>query len=110
MSTILPTQQPIFSSLGGDPEMAVLVEFFVAEMPERIERVESLLDSQDWEQLRTFAHQLKGSGGSYGFDQLTPLAANLEVASASADPKLAAAAAEKVIDHCQRAQAGTPTV
>ena len=38
----------------------------------------ALLDSCDFEQIRSLAHNIKGTGGSYGFPELTQLAAALE--------------------------------
>jgi len=55
--------------------MGELVEMFVDEMPERIALLGEALASGDRESLERTAHQMKGSAGSYGFDQLTPYAA-----------------------------------
>ncbi len=68
----------IYSSLGGDPELAELVELFVAEMPGRIELLLAHYDRADWEKLGRTAHQLKGAAGSYGFDAISPMAGELE--------------------------------
>ncbi|HEV8293513.1 MAG TPA: Hpt domain-containing protein, partial [Tepidisphaeraceae bacterium] len=38
----------------------------------------TLLEEGNLQQLREVAHRLKGSGGLYGFDTITHLAANLE--------------------------------
>jgi HPt (histidine-containing phosphotransfer) domain-containing protein len=67
-----------YSSLASDPDMAEMVEMFVDEMHDRVERLEELLRIAEWEELGRFAHQLKGACGSYGFAELTPLAERLE--------------------------------
>jgi len=69
---------PIYSPLGTDPDFEDLVEWYVAEMPERLVRLQSLFAASSWDDLRRVAHQIKGSAGSYGFPQLTPLAGRLE--------------------------------
>jgi chemotaxis protein histidine kinase CheA len=42
------------------------------------------LDEQDVQALRRVVHQLRGSGGGYGFDAISELAASAEAAIASA--------------------------
>lgn len=69
-----------YSTLAGDPDLAELVELFVAEMPQRLAQLLTDFEQGNWELLGRTAHQLKGAAGSYGFHQLTPLAADLESA------------------------------
>jgi HPt (histidine-containing phosphotransfer) domain-containing protein len=68
----------IVSTLAADPDFAELVDEFVSELPDRIELIQSALASDDREQLRRTAHQLKGACGGYGFPTLTDSAARLE--------------------------------
>lgn len=82
MSEIANESQPIFSTLGGDPDLGPLVEMFVDEMPDRIQTLLDHADHEDWQQLTWSAHQFKGSAGSYGFDQFTSCLATLEQAAA----------------------------
>ena len=100
----------LYSSLADDPDLGELVEMYVDEMPERIESLRSLLAAEDWNELSRFAHQIKGAGGSYGFEQLTPLAFTLEQAAREADlPDAIRAACDALVDACGRARAGLPT-
>ncbi len=71
---------PIYSSYSGDEDMAELIELFVNEIPEKLEVIQSHLSSENWEELRRVAHQLKGSAGGYGFDCITAYAQRLESA------------------------------
>jgi HPt (histidine-containing phosphotransfer) domain-containing protein len=70
--------QPIISSFASDPEMLELVEIFVSEVPDKVDRIRNCESSQNWDELKRAAHQLKGSAGGYGFDALTPIADQLE--------------------------------
>jgi HPt (histidine-containing phosphotransfer) domain-containing protein len=100
---------PLYSTLGGDADLGVLVEMFVAEMPERIERLCSLYDRGDLDELGRFAHQLKGSLGSYGFDVLTPYALRLEQAVKQQEGAEAIRAAlEELTSRCRCVRAGSP--
>ena len=64
--------EPLYSSLGADPDLAELVAMFVDEIAGRVGRMRDCLDAGDTDGLRRAAHQLKGAAGSYGFFQLTP--------------------------------------
>jgi HPt (histidine-containing phosphotransfer) domain-containing protein len=92
MSLSASEAAPIYSALGGDPDLADLVELFVEEIPGRVRAMEESLGQLDWELLRTLTHQMRGAAGSYGFPGLTPYARDLENA-ASAHNQLAATAA-----------------
>ncbi|MEM9084023.1 MAG: Hpt domain-containing protein [Planctomycetota bacterium] len=70
--------EPIRSAFADDPDMAELVEMFVSEIPNRIGELEQHYETSDVKQIRVIAHQLKGAGGGYGFDELSDVAARLE--------------------------------
>jgi HPt (histidine-containing phosphotransfer) domain-containing protein len=54
------------------------------------------------------AHQLKGAAGSYGFDQLTPLAAALEFAVRDNESEAAVQQAfEALIEACCQVRTGS---
>ena len=99
----------LYSTLGSDPDLAELVEMFVAEMPERIAHLLSLFEQQNGEQLGRTAHQLKGAAGSYGFHQLTPYAAKLESAVRGGAPlEQVQQALTELVEICQCLRAGIP--
>ncbi|MDR2346273.1 MAG: Hpt domain-containing protein [Planctomycetaceae bacterium] len=66
--------KPIYSSIASDPDLHELITMFVTEMPDRISQLNKLLESDDKKGLMYFAHQLKGSSGSYGFAELSTAA------------------------------------
>ena len=70
--------EPIRSTLVQDPDYAELVSEFVSNVPDRIRAIRDSIDSNDAKQLCTLVHQLKGACGSYGFHEITPIAASLE--------------------------------
>ena len=73
---------PIVSTLATDPDFAELVVDYVSDIPARIESCIGFVEAQNWPELKRFAHQIKGSAGSYGFGQITAIAALLEAALA----------------------------
>ena len=107
--TIDTTAPLLFSSYGGDSEMAELVAMFVNEMPDRIEQLQRLLSATNWDELGRLAHQMKGACGSYGFEQMTPLAARLEQATRGGESVEAIRdSLQELSDALSRARAGAP--
>jgi HPt (histidine-containing phosphotransfer) domain-containing protein len=99
----------IYSSLATDPDLCELAEMYVDEMPDKIVALETCFSSSDLETLRQKAHQLKGSAGSYGFDQLTPYAAALEASIRNEQPlDQICEALNQVPGLCRRVTGGTP--
>ena len=100
---------PVYSTLGSDPDLGELVEMFVEEMPQRVQKLKDLLEDGDWEGLRRTAHQLKGAAGSYGFLEITPLAAILEDKLIAGKPEADIRQAfETLSEVCLSARAGAP--
>jgi chemotaxis protein histidine kinase CheA len=68
----------------SDPELDELKREFLAEAQEKIDEIQSTLNRetsiQTLDRLVYLAHQLKGSGGSYGFQRISTDAAELEKA------------------------------
>lgn len=81
MSDQISNSQPLVSALACDPDLGDIVALYVSEMPDRIEMLRSRVAAGDWAGVADFAHQLKGSAGSHGFHQLTPLVSALERAA-----------------------------
>ena len=101
----------LYSELSKDPDLAELVEVFVAEMPNRVELVRAHADAQNWEQLGRAAHQLKGAAGSYGFHDLTRPALRLEQAATRREPESQILqAVDELVELCSRIASGRAPV
>ena len=103
--------QLLYSSLASDPDLAELVEIFVESLPERVESLRQAFEQGDWETLRRTAHQIKGAAGSYGFDPLSPSAAQLEQrigAGEDQDVEAIRQALDELLELCARVRAGMP--
>jgi HPt (histidine-containing phosphotransfer) domain-containing protein len=100
---------PLYSALAADPDLAELVELFVAEVPDRITAIQDAVSHHAWSKVAILSHQLKGAAGSYGFPELSRVARSLEVAAKEAPGE---AAAGKIIEAlwflCGRLRSGTP--
>lgn len=73
------TEKKIGSELlRDDASLEDVVLAFVDGLKDRISVMEAAASEGDFETLRSSAHQLKGSGGGYGYPVLTEKAATLE--------------------------------
>ncbi|MBU0638142.1 MAG: Hpt domain-containing protein [Planctomycetes bacterium] len=61
-----------------DADLHDIVEEFVEGLQSRAAEIRAAYEQLDWELLRTLAHRLKGAGGSYGYPELSSLAALME--------------------------------
>lgn len=74
------------SAFANDSDMVELISEYVRRLPGEVARLRTLLDGGDMDSLRRMTHQLKGSGGGYGFDAITTLAAKAEASLKQAAP------------------------
>jgi CheY-like chemotaxis protein/HPt (histidine-containing phosphotransfer) domain-containing protein len=68
-----------------DPEFRELVEEFLSLLPTIVSEISDAAGVEDWETLHGASHRLKGSGGSYGFPQLTLAAKDINDAVKAAN-------------------------
>lgn len=68
----------ISSLLDYDAEMIDLVEQYVAKLEPVMNEIETLINAEDWSTLSGILHQLKGSGGNFGYRDLSSLAGQME--------------------------------
>jgi len=65
---------PLYSTFGDDPTLGELVEYFVQEIPAKIQLFLEYAEAGKWQEMSRLAHQLRGASGSFGFHQVTPYA------------------------------------
>jgi HPt (histidine-containing phosphotransfer) domain-containing protein len=68
----------IRSRLRGFPGMNPIIIEFVAGLPDRVRQLTDCLQRKDLDGLGHIVHQLRGAGGSYGFDDVTAPATQAE--------------------------------
>lgn len=67
-----------FSLDINDPQDAELIEYFLGELPERIDAIMVAFTNDDLQGLGRLAHQLKGAAPGFGFPQIGAQASKLE--------------------------------
>jgi signal transduction histidine kinase/CheY-like chemotaxis protein/HPt (histidine-containing phosphotransfer) domain-containing protein len=75
-----PSDRVLQSTLAADAVWAPLVREFVAELPAQVAQMNRLMTAVETTDLCRVLHQIKGSGGLYGFARLTEEAASAEQA------------------------------
>jgi CheY-like chemotaxis protein len=86
----LALQAPIASRLAHHPRLARIARSFCEQLPPKLEAMSVALAAQDWDELKSLAHWLKGAGGSVGYDPLFEPSRDLEHAAFEQRTDLAA--------------------
>jgi HPt (histidine-containing phosphotransfer) domain-containing protein len=64
-----------------DDEWAEMQEMYINHTFKELKNIKENLDSAAFDSLRTFGHNIKGSGGMYGFNEITSKGAAIESAA-----------------------------
>ena len=64
-----------------DDEWAEMQEMYINHTSKELKNIKENLDSVAFDTLRTFGHNIKGSGGMYGFNEITSRGAAIESAA-----------------------------
>ncbi len=102
--------EPIKSVLlEDDPEIIELVHNYIKNLPEVLKHVEEALKQKNWERLKDLAHQIKGTGGNFGFVELSNLAGTIEFQAMNMNMDELGGLFEKLSHVCERIIAGVET-
>ena len=88
----------MISRLASIPQLQATILKFIDKLKQELIRARTALDSGNFDELAIFAHWLKGSAGTVGFDEFTEPAANLEMAAKTGQTE----PADRLLDHVQR--------
>ena len=55
------------------------------DMKDEVKRFQSALHDKDFGKIKMLAHRIRGSGGSYGFDEITSIGARMEEGATNSD-------------------------
>ena len=87
------------------PGMKIIIDEFVDGLPEEVAKLIDLANREDLLPLRRVAHQLRGTGGGYGFDTITDYAGKLEDSINSSDnPESISSKIHSLIDVIRRVE------
>ncbi len=64
-----------------DEEWAEMQEMYINHTSKELEKIKTQLNLDSIDSIRTFGHNIKGSGGMYGFNEVTDLGLQIETAA-----------------------------
>ena len=104
MNDATPSNPPVRSTFADDPSMHELIEYFVEEIPSRVDALQDAWQAQDAETVERLTHQLKGASGGYGFKVISDAATALELPLKQGETELQQLSDEfaQLIDLCRR--------
>ena len=76
-------QEPI--RIRVDPELASLIPGFLQNRRQDVTMLSEAVNRSDFETARILGHSMKGSGGGYGFDGITDIGGEIELAAKHSD-------------------------
>jgi HPt (histidine-containing phosphotransfer) domain-containing protein len=97
--------EPLVSTLGDDPDLAELVDEYVAALAGRMQEIERALAAGDRRRVEVLAHQIVGSAGMHGFQTIGQAARRVEEAAAGGNAELIAATLRELRELSARARA-----
>ena len=71
-------EEPLLSTMTGQPAMAELIATFVSDLPTTIRDIEEAVSDNDAHRVEQLARQIKGKGDGFGFEFISVAGANLE--------------------------------
>ena len=99
--------RPILSSvLEEEPEMLALLPKYMAGLEQIEADITLALSEQNWEIARSLSHDLKGSGGMYGFMPLSELGGKIEFQIINSNYEQATSLIETMLAMFRRIKAG----
>jgi len=93
---------PVRSSFCDDEDFLELIEMFVDGIEEKKTILRQASASEQVEELKVLAHQLKGASAGYGFEELSQIAAELEIACKAEDHSEIEQHKEIMLNHLDR--------
>ena len=68
-----------------DDEWAEMQEMYINHTSKELDKINNQLDLDSLEAIRIFGHNIKGSGGMYGFNEITNIGLQIEIAAKAGD-------------------------
>ena len=68
-----------------DDEWAEMQEMYINHTSKELAKIQGDIDTVEIDLLRTFGHNIKGSGGMYGFEEVTNFGSEIEVSAKAND-------------------------
>ncbi|MBN1394625.1 MAG: PAS domain S-box protein [Pirellulales bacterium] len=101
---------PLVSLYADDPDVAGILGGFVEGLDIQLSDMDRAYSEERFDDLKRFAHRLKGAGGSYGYPTLTDASKKLENAAAAKDRPAVEKSLEDVAALCRAIKEGYQSI
>ncbi|MCH7732198.1 MAG: hypothetical protein IIB95_05035 [Candidatus Marinimicrobia bacterium] len=71
--------------LYDDPEFQILIRKYLKYLQKELVGIKEHIQQKNFLEIRKFSHNLKGTGGGYGFDEFTNLGGKINLAAHEED-------------------------
>jgi HPt (histidine-containing phosphotransfer) domain-containing protein len=88
--------------VSADPDIEDLIPGYLQGRKQDIATIHEALKNGDYETVRRIGHQMKGSGGGYGFDAITDVGQAVELAARAEDHDAIIARMDELADYLGR--------
>lgn len=89
-------------SVSVDRDLEDLVPGFLENRRKDIREVRASIESEDFDIMRVIGHRMKGSGGGYGFAEISEIGAEIENAANARDAATVARNIDRLSDYLER--------
>ena len=87
-----------------DRDLEDIIPGYLTNRQKDIADMSAALEGGDFETIRVLGHRMKGSGGGYGFDQITEIGAALEQAAKVGEGDAIQARIAELVDYLARVE------
>jgi len=87
-----------------DPDLSDLIPAFLARKRADARAIAAAVEQSELDSVAGFAHRLKGDGGSYGFDAISAMGAELESAAQAGDRAELERIAARILTYLDRVE------
>jgi HPt (histidine-containing phosphotransfer) domain-containing protein len=85
-----------------EKDLKELIPQYLSNRDKDIQSIRQALEKKDFATIKSLGHQMKGSGGGYGFTGISTIGKHLEQAGQDNDAKAALLHLEELADYVQR--------
>lgn len=90
--------------VGIDPDLRDLIPGFIENRLQDVKDIRAALKTGDFDKLRILGHSMKGTGGGYGFDEITVIGGVIEDAAKMRDGDSIARENARLADYLARVE------
>lgn len=87
-----------------DPDLQDLVPGFLANRRRDVDKLNALLQTRMFAEIRLIGHSMKGAGGGYGFDAITDIGGEIELAALREDAAMVQSGIAHLADFLSRVE------